>query len=332
LSDPVWQTRRLGAQGPEIPAVGFGCLSFGGAYGPTDRDTSFACLDAAWAAGIRHYDVANIYGNGVSETILGDWLAARGHAAVVATKAGIVTGPTRGADNAAAYLAAELDASLRRLRRERVELFYVHRRDVRVPIEELAGQMARLIAAGKIASWGLSEIAPATLRRAHAVCPVAAVQNEYSLWTRQPDLGLIQACAELGTAFVAFSPLARGMFGETPLDPARFGEGDFRRNNPRFMAPAFAANEARVAAFRAFARRRGWTTAAAALAWVLSRGDHVVAIPGTRHAAHVDAWRQAATIRLTDGDRDTIDRLLPPGWAEGARYSAAQATASENYG
>ena len=323
--------RPLGQGGPVVPAIGFGCLSFGGMYGPTDRATSLAALDAAWEGGIRHFDVANIYGMGLAEDILGEWLETRRHPATVATKVGIVPGPPRRIDNSPAHIEAELDASLRRLRADRVDLYYLHRRAPEVPVEETAGVMARLVEKGKIGGWGLSEVAPATLRRAHAVLPVMAVQSEYSLWTRLPELGLLQACAETGAAFVAFSPLARGMFGETPIDPGTLAPTEFRARNPRFQPPNLAANEAHVAAFRAFARARGWPVAAAALAWVLDRAPHVHVIPGTRFATHVAQWMPAAAIRLTDTDRAEIDRLLPPGFAHGARYGAEQVNGVEDY-
>lgn len=325
--------RALGAGGPLVPALGYGCLSFGGNYGPADPAEAARTLDAAWDAGLRHFDVANIYGAGLCETILGDWLSARGHRdAVVATKAGIVTGPQRGADNRPAYLRAELEGSLRRLRRDHVALFYIHRRDPRVPLADVAGLAADLIAEGKIGAWGLSEVSPATLRAAHAATPVAAVQSEYSLWTRLPELGLLQATAALGVAFVAFSPLARGMFGERPVTRAQIGPADFRHANPRFVEPNLTVNEGWIAPFRAFARSRGWPVAALALAWVLDRGDHVVAIPGTRHAGHLAEWLPAAGIRLTDADRAAIDRLLPAGFAQGDRYAPAQTAGVETYG
>jgi len=325
----IW--RRLGARGPEVGVIGLGCMSLGGVFGATTEAESHACLDAALAAGIDFLDTANLYGAGRSEEVIGTWLASRRPEVFIATKAAIVPGPPRVIRNDEAHLRAELDASLRRLGRERVELFYIHRRQAEVPVEEVAGTMARLIAEGKIGGWGLSEIAPATLRRAHAVCPVTAVQSEYSLWSRQPELGLIRACADLGVAFVPFSPLARGMLTDAPPDPAAFGPNDFRRSNPRFVAPNFAANVAIIDGFRAFARARGWTTAAVALAWVLDQGEHLFPIPGTRTAANLAQWRGAETIRLSDADRAEIDRLLPPGFAHGDRYGDSQTMAIERY-
>jgi len=214
------QQRRLGPSGPMISAIGLGCMSFGGIFGATTKAESFACLDAAWASGITFYDTANIYGMGISETVLGEWLASRKPDVVLATKAGVATTPTRHFDNSPAYLRAELTASLKRLGRDRVDLFYIHRREAARPIEEVVGTLKDLVGEGLIGGYGLSEISPGTLRRAHAVHPCLAVQNEYSLWTRQPELGMIQTCAELGVAFVPFSPLARGALGDPGIGPA----------------------------------------------------------------------------------------------------------------
>jgi aryl-alcohol dehydrogenase-like predicted oxidoreductase len=314
-----------------VSAIGLGGMSLGGAFGPTDQAESFDCLDAAWEAGIDWLDTADIYGPEVSERVIGAWLAARGHPVRLATKGAIRPGPPRRIDNSAAWLRRALEGSLRRLGVARVDVYYVHRRDPAVPIEDLAGFMGRLIEAGTIGGWGLSEVAPATLRRAHAVTPVAAVQSEYSLWTRQPDLGLIRACADLGVAFVAFSPLGRSMLTDRPVDPAALDAADFRRGNPRFMGENHAANLARTDAFRRFARDRGWTAAATALAWVLDRAPHVIPIPGTRTAAHLRDWAGGAAIRLSAEDHAEIDRLLPPGFAAGDRYSDAQMAGIERY-
>ena len=302
-------------------------MSFGGMFGATDAATSHRCLDAAMAAGIDFLDTANIYGAGLSETVIGDWMRATGHRPTIATKGGITRDAARPVNNGEAYLRAELEGSLRRLGVDHVALYYAHRRDPEMAPEEIAGIMGRFIDEGLIGGYGLSEVAPATLRRAHAERPVTAVQNEYSLWTRQPELGLIRACAELGVAFVAFSPLARGIFGEGY--PAI--EDEFRGQMPRFSAENWPRNKVQVDAFKAFARSRGWTVAAAALAWVMDRGEHIIPIPGTRSADHLQEWLGATEIRFTDADRAEIDRLLPPGWAHGDRYSDAQARSPERY-
>ncbi|AWD21548.1 aldo/keto reductase [Fuscovulum blasticum] len=323
--------RRLGAGGPTVSALGFGCLSFGGIFGPTTEADSLAALDAAWEAGITFLDTANIYGRGVSETVIGRWLASRPHRPAIATKAAFTDDPNRRVDNQPEHLRRELEASLKRLGMDHVALFYAHRHDPLIPIEDVAGTMSRLVDEGKIGGYGLSEIAPHTLERAHAVHPVTAVQNEYSLWTRQPELGMIQRCASLGVAFVPFSPLARGAFGTPMADPARFAPDDFRARIPRFQAGNWPHNRDRLAGFHAFAHARGWPPAALALAWVLSRGDHLIPIPGTRSAAHLQAWAAAPDIALTEADLTEIDRLLPVGWAWGDRYDDAQAATVERY-
>lgn len=323
--------RQLGQRGPMVSALGFGCLSFGGMFGPTTEAESLRALDAAWEAGITFLDVANIYGKGLCETVVGAWLRSRGHRPHLATKAAFTDDPARRIDNRPEHLRAELEGSLKRLGVDHVMLFYAHRHDPQVPAEDLAGTMQRLQEEGKILGYGLSEIAPHTLERAHAVHPVTAVQNEYSLWTRQPELGLIQRCAELGVAFVPFSPLARGAFGTPMADPAAFRAGEFRTRIPRFHPENWPHNRAKLVAFHAFARDRGHSPAAVALAWLLDRGPHVIPIPGTRTARHLQAWSGAPEITLTDDDRAEIDRLLPVGWAWGDRYDDHQAATVERY-
>lgn len=323
--------RPLGANGPMVSAIGLGCLSFGGIFGPTTDEESLRCLDAARDAGITFFDTANIYGAGRSETVLGHWLGTRKHPAHIATKAAIVPGGVRRIDNSEAYLRAELEGSLRRLGVDHVDLFYIHRHEAARPIEEVAGTFSRLIEEGKIGGYGMSEISPGTLRRANAVHPCRAVQNEYSLWTRQPDLGLIQACAEGGTAFVPFSPLARGALGREILDPATLPEGEFRRQIPRFNGPDWVLNRQRIAGFRTYAQNRGISPPALALAWVLDKGPHLIPIPGTRSAENLADWVHASEIVLTDEDHREINRLLPPGWAFGDRYNDDQAATVERY-
>lgn len=323
---------KLGSTGPEVSAIALGCMSFGGFYGPTDREESFACLDAAKNAGINFFDTAEIYGRGLSEEIIGAWQRDRGHRFNIATKGGIIVGGKRGEhDNSEPHLRRALEGSLKRLQVDRVELYYIHRRDQSIPIEKVTETLEKFREEGLIGAFGYSEIAPSSLRRATSVAPVAAVQNEYSLWTRYPELGLIRACEESGTTFVAFSPLGRGIFGEHRLDPGEFVDKDFRRGTPRFLEPNFSYNTEQVAAFREFAHSRGWTTSAAAIAWVLDRGDHLIPIPGTRTAAHLGEWAGACDIEFTDEDRAEIDRLLPPGFAHGDRYSDAQIVGVERY-
>jgi len=323
---------KLGTTGPKVSQIALGAMSFGGFYGPTDIDTSFACLDAARSAGIDFLDTSNMYGRGLSETVIGDYQAQSGYRFKVATKGGIVPGAARGTtDNSEPYLRQMLEESLERLKTDFVELYYIHRREFARPIEEVTETLAKFQAEGLIGQFGFSEISPASLRRAASVAPVGAVQNEYSLWTRYPELGLVQTCRELGTTLVPFSPLARGMFSEDRLDISAFGETDFRRNQPRFTEPNYSYNADQIAGFRAWANAKGWTTSAAALAWLLDRDDSCIPIPGTRTAAHLNEWAGATEIRFTDQDRAEIDRLLPAGFAHGDRYSDAQIIGVERY-
>ena len=324
--------RKLGAQGPEVSAIAFGAMSFAGFYGPTNLDESFATLDAAWELGIDFLDTSNIYGPHRSEEVVGLWQQERGQRFKLATKGGIVIGAPRGtADNSEPYLRAVLEGSLSRLGVDRVELYYIHRRDWSIPIETVTETLLKFKEEGLIGGIGYSEIAPGSLRLAASVGHIDAVQSEYSLWTRLPELGMLQACEDLGTAFVPFSPLGRGILGDTDLDPATFSERDFRRANPRFEPRNFRQNMEYVHRLRAFARARGWTTAATALAWTLQKGDHLIPIPGTRSAAHLMQWKGADEIAFSPEDRAELDRILPAGWAFGDRYSYAQLKGIERY-
>ena len=325
------KSRKLGASGPDVSAIGLGCMSFAGAFGPTDTATSHRCLDAAVDHGITFLDTANIYGMGRSEEVLGTWQHPRKSDMVIATKGGIVRDPKAPVNNDPAYLRGELTGSLKRLGLDHVALYYAHRHDPAVPIEDLAGTMGRFIDEGLIGGYGLSEVAPSTLRRAHTERTCTAVQSEYSLWTRLPELGMLQATAELGVAFVPFSPLARGVLGEGYPDTATMEPGDFRLPIPRFSADNYPRNKALIDPFKTFARDRGWTVAATALAWVLDRGDHLIPIPGTRTGAHLADWAGACDIVLTDDDRAEINRLLPPGFAHGDRYSDTQTRTAARY-
>lgn len=325
------KNRHLGANGPTVSAIGLGCMSFAGAFGETDLTTSHRCLDAAIDSGITFLDTANVYGMGRSEDVIGSWQHPRKRDIVLATKGGILRDPQNPVNNQESYLRDELQGSLKRLGMDHVALYYIHRRDASVPIEDLAGALGRMIDEGLIGGYGLSEVAPATVRRAHAITPCTAVQSEYSLWTRLPELGMLQTTAELGIAFVPFSPLARGVMGETYPDTAEMGAGDFRTQIPRFSADNYPRNQALIDPFKAFARDRGWTVAGAALAWVLAQGDHLIPIPGTRSAAHLAQWADADQIHLSADDLAEIDRLLPVGFAHGDRYSAAQMGTVERY-
>jgi len=323
--------QRLGTNGPTTSALGLGCMSFGGFTGHTTPGDSLAAMDAAWDTGITFFDTADVYGPHTSEQIVGDWMASRGHRPILATKAGITRDSDRPANNNKAYLRDALEGSLKRLGTDHVDLFYIHRRDQSVPIEDLAGAMGDLINTDKIGGWGLSEVSPTTLRRAHAVTPVRAVQNEYSLWSRLPELGLIQDCEKLGVAFVPFSPLARGVFGRDIIDPAHADFGGFRQVMPRFQAPNWTHNHATATTFHAYAKLLGTNAAALSLAWLLAQGDHIFPIPGSRSADHINDWAAATMLDITPDIQAEINRILPIGWAWGDRYSAEQSILPERY-
>jgi aryl-alcohol dehydrogenase-like predicted oxidoreductase len=331
------QHRRLGQDGPSVHPLGIGAMSFSNFYGPTTEAESHAILDAAVAAGVTHIDTSNVYGMGTSETVIGTYLkanpSARDHFSI-ATKGGITRnpdGPGNVFNNSPEHLQAELEGSLKRMGVETVDLCYVHRRDASVPIEEVTETMAALVKSGKAKSIGFSEIAPTTLRRAHAVHPVAAVQSEYSLSTRSPELGLLQTCAELGVALVSFSPVGRSFLTDTPLTYAAAQELPFLTHNPRFMQPNYDANIAAVAPFQKLAADIGMSAAGLAIAWVLAQGDHVIPIPGTRSLTHFAQLLEGAERALTPDELAAIARILPVGWAHGDRYSAAQWNGPERY-
>jgi len=328
--------RHLGRNGAEISALGYGAMSFSDFYGATSEAESHAILDMCRARGVTHLDTANVYGMGRSEETIGRYFAKHPEARdefVIATKAAI----TRDEDgnrifrNDRKHLEAELDKSLERLGVEQVALFYVHRRDPELSIEEVTEGLAEIVRTGKAAAFGFSEIAPSSLRRASAVAHVAAVQSEYSLATRSPEMGLVQTCAELGTALVAFSPVGRSLLTDDPLSLEAVQGLDFLRPNPRFNEPNYSANIARTDAFRALAAEMGISAAGLANAWLLAQGDHVIPIPGTRSTAHFGECLEALERPLTGEELAAVEAVLPIGWAHGDRYSEAQWVGPERY-
>jgi aryl-alcohol dehydrogenase-like predicted oxidoreductase len=301
------QKRRLGTNGPQIGCVGYGAMSFSDMYGQTNEAESHAILSACRDLGVTHLDTANVYGMGKSETAIGTYLKANPGARdefVIATKATITRDAdgNRRFDNSADHLEAELDQSLQRLGVDCVDLFYAHRRDPRFTPEETAGNLYRLVEKGKARAIGLSEVAPSTLRRAMKAYPIAAVQSEYSLSTRFPDLGLVQTCAELGVALVAFSPVGRALLTDTPIPSERIPDLPFLAGNPRFMEPNLTENL-----------------------------RHVIPIPGTRTVNHLRECTAGAALTISESDLARLEAVLPVGWAHGDRYSDEQWVGPERY-
>ena len=325
--------RQLGKNGPIIDEVGFGAMSIAGAFGPADDETSRKALDRVFAQDRPHIDTALIYGPYISETLIGEHLKKHSSArnkVSIATKGGINPDP-RGVNNSAEFMRECLEGSLKRLGVDHVDLYYVHRRDHAIPIEDVMATMAQFVKEGKIGGIGLSEIAPHTLERASKVHHVRAVQNEYSLWTRLPDLGLIQACKRHGTALVAFSPVGRGVFTDVAVEPAKMPDTEWRKGMPRFQPEHWPSNITYIEKFKAYAHKRGWAPAALANAWVLAQGDHIIPIPGTRTAEHHAENLKASDIELTAENLKEIENILPAGFAHGNRYSTEQQGSAEHY-
>ena len=326
--------RPLGRNGPLVSEIGLGCWNLAGAYGPTNEDEARATLKTAIDGGITFLDTANVYGMGLSEEIIGRFIKDNPGKFAIHTKGGLYRNPEtkeRWFRNDADYLREELEKSLRRLGVEQIQMYYIHRRQQDIDIEDVMETLLRFKQEGKIEGIGFSEIAPFSLRRAWECGPVMAVQNEYSLWSRYPDLGMLRTCEELGTAFVAFSPMGRGIFAQETPDPATFAKTDFRYDTPRFSEPNFSRNAAKVNEFKALAADMGTTSPALAMAWVLARGDHLFSIPGTRSSEHLLQLMAGAELNLTADDMAAIDKVLPVGWAYGDRYTRAQWLGAEGY-
>ncbi len=329
--------RRLGNDGTLVSAIGVGALSFSDFYGPTDTEKSHAILSAALDLGIDHVDTSNVYGLGASEERIGTFLSKQGKQKnklfKIATKAGIWRDETgkRGFNNSPEHLIAELDESLTRLSIETIDLYYIHRRDQSIPIEDVAGTLTGFIKSGKIKQFGFSEIAPTSLTHASAVHPVGAVQSEYSLSTRSPELGLLQKTAELGTSFVAFSPVGRSLLTNKPHTRELAETMPFLVNNPRFIEPNLGRNIKATDGFRDLANQMSVKASTLAIAWLLHQGDHVLPIPGTRSVEHLKELAAGTELKLSSSDLGEIERQLPVGWAHGDRYSDAQWIGPEKF-
>ncbi|MGH8301223.1 MAG: aldo/keto reductase [Steroidobacteraceae bacterium] len=318
--------RPLGKTGTTVSAIGLGCMGMSEFYGPGNDQQSLETLATALDQGIDFLDTADMYGVGHNEELLGRFLEGRRERVVLATKFGIVRSrdnpAARRIDNSPQYIRQACDASLRRLGIETIDLYYIHRRDRSVEVEDAVGAMAELVKAGKVRYLGLSEVAPETLRRAHAVHPITAIQSEYSLWSRESEREMLATCRELGVTFVAYSPLGRAILTGAVKSEDSFSPGDFRRSNPRFQGDALRQNLHLVEGLAEFARKRGCTSGQIALAWLLSKQPDVVPIPGTKRPRYVIENAAAVGIKLSVQEIVALDGLFEPSAVAGDRYAA----------
>jgi aryl-alcohol dehydrogenase-like predicted oxidoreductase len=316
------QYRRLGKSSLIVSTMGLGCMGMSQSYGTPDDQESIATIHHAIDRGITLFDTADMYGVGGNEELVGRAIAKRRHEVILATKFGNVRAPDGrflGVNGRPEYVQSACEASLRRLRISAIDLYYQHRVDSTVPIEETVGAMSRLIEQGKVRYLGLSEAGAQTIRRAHATHPITALQSEYSLWTRDPEGDILSACRELGIGFVPYSPLGRGML-TGQVKKQEFGPTDFRRISPRFQGENFQKNLELVARIEKMAAEKGCSPAQLALAWVLSQGEDVVPIPGTKRRTYLDQNLASLNISFTPAELRHIDEIAPRGVAVGSRY------------
>jgi len=318
--------RPLGRSGISVSAIGLGCMGMSEFYGASDDDRSLETLAAALDAGIDFFDTADMYGVGHNERLLGRFLTGRRDKVVLATKFGIMRGPNgerMGVSGTPDYVRAACEASLLRLGIDEIDLYYQHRVDPNTPIEDTVGAMARLVEEGKVRFLGLSECSVETLHRAVAIHPIAAVESEYSLWSREPEAGMLQACRTVGAAFVAYSPLGRAFLTGTVNALDALAPDDFRRTNPRFQGTALEQNRSLTEGLAGIAASRGISSAQLALAWILSKQPDVIPIPGTRRIAYLKENAAAADIHLGESEIAALDVLFAPEAVAGTRYAAA---------
>jgi len=316
-------TRRLGSNGPEVSAIGLGCMGMSEFYGSGDEQESIATIRHSLDRGVTFLDTADMYGWGANEELVGKAIAGRRDEVFLATKFGNVRGPNGeflGVRGDPDYVRSACEASLKRLGVDVIDLYYQHRVDTKVPIEDTVGEMARLKDEGKVRYLGLSEAAPQTIRRGHSTHPITAVQTELSLWSRDAEADVLPTVRELGIGYVAYSPLGRGFLTGQITSPEDFPEDDFRRFHPRFTGENFQKNIALVHEIEAMAREKGCTAAQLALAWVLAQGEDIVPIPGTKRIKYLDENIAALDIGLGDEELRRLDEILPPGAAAGERY------------
>ena len=328
-------TRTLGQPGHGLPvsAVGLGCMGMSYAYGGADEADALRTLQAALDLGVNFWDTAEVYGPYTNEVLLGKAMKGQRERVVLATKFGFKLAPDgaqgagskplSGVDSRPEHIRAVVHASLQRLGTDRIDLLYQHRVDPQVPIEDVVGTMADLVRQGKVLHLGLSEVSAATLRRAHAVHPIAAVQSEYSLWSRDVEAGVLPTCRELGVGFVPYSPLGRGALTGALPAPSELAADDFRRSLPRFQDAAWAANQAQIGVLQTMAQDKDCTAAQLALAWVLAQGEFIVPIPGARKLGHLRDNAAAASIQLSEAEVQALGQALHPSGVSGARYTEA---------
>jgi aryl-alcohol dehydrogenase-like predicted oxidoreductase len=319
------KTRHLGRQGPRVSAIGLGCMGMSQSYGRPDEVGGIATIHRALELGINLLDTADIYGPFTNEELVGRAIQGRREEVFLATKCGFVPREEGGGsrvDGSPAHIRSACEASLRRLGVRTIDLYYLHRLDPRTPIEESVRAMAALVAEGKVRFLGLSEVAPATLRRAMAVHPITAVQSEYSLWTRDPEIGILPACRELGVGFVPFSPLGRGFLAGGVRTLEGLPDNDFRRHLPRFQPDNIAQNLGLVERLAAIARETGCTPAQLALSWVLAQGDDIVPIPGTKRRTYLEENAAAVDLELSTADLARIAAAVPKDAVAGDLYSS----------
>jgi len=319
------EKRRLGRDGPEVSAIGLGCMGMSEFYVGGSETESIATIHHALDRGVNFLDTADMYGWGSNEELVGRAIAGRRDEVFLATKFGNVRGPNGeflGVRGDPQYVRSACEASLERLGIDTIDLYYQHRVDTTVPIEDTVGEMSRLQQEGKIRYLGLSEAAPRTIRAAYATSKITAVQTELSLWSRDAEAEVLPTIRELGIGYVAYSPLGRGFLTGQFRSPDDFPEGDFRQNHPRFQGENFQKNLDLVAEVEKIAKEKGCTTAQLALAWVLAQGNDIVPIPGTKHVKYLDQNIEALKVELSDQDLDRLNAILPPGAAAGERYHA----------